>query len=196
MEVLRQQDGRVAADDAPQGIGTQDAVKHARCLHQIEHALIKATSYNSLRCKPPLSSTRVKQHLQGGKVACEELCMNSVAATFFTHATKGVILYEPFGGLCAGLEMVLRCGIPVAKYLCSNIDPVTQSVARVRMEALHIQYGALLPSKAFKSPFSLPQDINLVTSDNLLKQRAYAETTKWMVVAGLGLPGPQPSWTR
>jgi hypothetical protein len=138
MEALRQQDGRVAADNAPQGIRTQDAVKHARCLHQVEHALIKATSYNSINCEPQMSSTRVMQHPQGGKVACEELCMNSVAATFFTHATKGVILYEPFGGLCAGLEMVLRCRIPVAKYLYSNIDPVTQSGARVQMKALHI----------------------------------------------------------
>ena len=43
--------------------------------------------------------------------------MNSVAATFFTASQKGVILYEPFGGLCAGLEMILRCGIPVNKYL-------------------------------------------------------------------------------
>jgi hypothetical protein len=56
-------------------------------------------------------------------VACEELCMNSVAATFFTHATKGVILYEPFGGLCAGLEMVLRSGTPVAKYLYKTSTP-------------------------------------------------------------------------
>jgi hypothetical protein len=138
MEALRQQDGRVAADKAPQGIKTQDAVKDARCLHQIEHALIKATSDNSINCEPPLSSTRVKQHPQGGKVACEELCMNSVAATCFTYETKGVILYEPFGGLCAGLKIVLRCGIHVDKHHYSDIDPVTQSVARVRMESLHI----------------------------------------------------------
>jgi hypothetical protein len=41
---------------------------------------------------------------------------NTVATTFFTSAPKGVILYEPFGGLCAGLETVLRSGIPVAHY--------------------------------------------------------------------------------
>jgi hypothetical protein len=93
-------------------------------------------------------------------VACDELCMNSVSATLFIHAKKGVILYDPFGGLCAGLEMVIRCSIPVARYLYRDIDPVSQSVARVCMEALHIQYGILLPSKAFKSPFALPQDIN------------------------------------
>jgi hypothetical protein len=104
--------------------------------------------------------------------------MNSVAATFFTNAPKGVILYEPFGGLCARLEMELRCGIPVAKNFYRDIDPIAQSLARVRMEPLHIQYGVLLPSKAFKSPFSLPQDINLVTSDNLLKHGAYDQDTQ------------------
>ena len=100
-------------------------------------------------------------------MACDELCMDSVAATFFTASQKGVILYEPFGGLC-GLEMILHCGIPVNKYLYSDIYPIPQSLAQVRMETLHIQYGAMFTSRAFKSPFALPQDINLVTSDNLL----------------------------
>jgi site-specific DNA-cytosine methylase len=52
------------------------------------------------------------------------------------------------------------------------------------MEAFHIQYGVLIPSKAFKSPIALPQDINLVSSDNLLKLGAYDQDTQWMVVAG------------
>ena len=46
-------------------------------------------------------------------MSCDKLCMNMVAATFFPASRKGVILYEPFGGLCAGLEMILRCAIPV-----------------------------------------------------------------------------------
>jgi site-specific DNA-cytosine methylase len=138
-------------------------------------------------------------------VACDELCMNSVAATFFATPQRGVILYEPFGGLCAGLEMILRCRIPVTKYVYSDIHPVAQSLARVRMETLHIQYGLLFPSRAFKSPFALPQDINLVTSDNLLKHGAYDRDTQWIVVAGWecqdlsptgqgkGLSGPRSS---
>jgi hypothetical protein len=44
MQTLHQQDGHLATDDAPQGIRTQDALRHAKCLHQIEHALLKATS--------------------------------------------------------------------------------------------------------------------------------------------------------
>jgi hypothetical protein len=124
-----------------------------KCLHQIEHALLKATRFSSFNCDGPRSTTRVKQHPQGGKVVCDELCMNSVSATFFIHEMKGVIPYVPFGGLCAGLGMGLRCDITVNKYLYNDMDPVAQSVARVRMEALHIQYGVFLPSKAFKSPF-------------------------------------------
>jgi hypothetical protein len=111
-------------------------------------------------------------------VACSEFCMNTVATTFFANAQKGIVLYERFGGLCAGLEMVLRCGKAVSKYLYSDIDPVAQDLATVRMETLLIQYGTLLPSKAIKRPFALPQDINLVTSDNLLKQDAYDQTTQ------------------
>ncbi len=138
-------------------------------------------------------------------MACDELCMNSVAATFFTASQKGVILYEPFGGLCAGLEMIMQCRIPVKKYLYSDIDLVAQSLAQVRMETLHIQYGALFPSRAFKSPFALPQDINLVTSDDLLKHGAYDQDTQWIIFAGWecqdlspagqgkGLAGPRSS---
>ena len=93
-------------------------------------------------------------------------------------------MYGLFGGLCAGLEMVLRSGIPVARYLYSDIDPVAQDLAQVRMETLNIQYGTLLPSKAIRRPFALPHDTNLVTSDHLLKQDAYNQTTQWMVLAG------------
>jgi site-specific DNA-cytosine methylase len=89
--------------------------------------------------------------------------------------------------------MVLRCRIPVAKYFYIDINPIAQSLARVRMETLHIQYSVLFPSKAFKSPFSLPQDINLVTSDNLLKHGAYNQDTQWMVVAGWECQGLSPA---
>ena len=134
MEALRQRDGRIAADNAPQGIRNEDALRHAKCLHQIEHALAKATDLTAFRCQTLVSTTCVRQHPDGGKVSCSELCMNTVAATFFANAQKGIVLYEPFGGLCAGLEMVLRCGIPVARYLYSDIDPVAQDLAQVRME--------------------------------------------------------------
>ncbi len=108
MEAMRQREGRLAADDGPQGMRNEDALRHAKCLHQVEHALAKATGLTAFRCQAPMSTTHVRQHPDGGKVACAELCMNTVAATFFASAQKGIVLYAPFGGLCAGLEMVLR----------------------------------------------------------------------------------------
>jgi hypothetical protein len=117
METLRQNDGRFNRDDAPQGVRTQDADRHAKCLHHVEFALNKSTQLGNFTCDPPISNTRVKPHPQGNKVACGELCKNSVGATFFATPRRGVIRYEPFGGLYAGLEMILRCGIPVTKYL-------------------------------------------------------------------------------
>ena len=102
MEAMRQREGRVATDDGPQGIRDEDALRHAKYLHQVEHALAKATNHNAFRCQAPVSTTHVRQHPDGGKVACSELFMNTVAATFFTSAQKGIVLYEPFGGLCAG----------------------------------------------------------------------------------------------
>jgi hypothetical protein len=191
---LRQHDGNSNGDDAPQGIRTQDVDRHAKCLRQVDFAFHKATQLSDHIYDPPLSNTRVTPHPHGDKVACDELCMNSVAATFFTASQKGVILYEPFGGLCAGLEMIIHCGIPVNKYLYSDIDPIAQSLAQVRIETLHIQYGALFPSRAFKSPFALPQDINLVTSDNLLRHGAYDQDAQWIVVAELECQDLSPAW--
>jgi hypothetical protein len=111
MNTLQQHDGRRNGDSALQGIRTQDADRHAKCLHQVDFALHKATQLSNFVFDPPLSNTRVKPQPQGGKVACDELSMNSVAATFFATPQIGVILYEPFGGLCAGLEMILRYSV-------------------------------------------------------------------------------------
>ena len=108
MSALQQQDGHRHEDDARQGIRTNDEDRHAKCLHKVDFALHRSSQLGDLVCAPPLSNTRVKPHPKGGKVSCGELCMNTVAATFFPAPHKGVILYEPFGGLCAGLEMILQ----------------------------------------------------------------------------------------
>ena len=55
MEALRQQDGRFDTDDVPQGIRTQDAEWHAKCLHRVEHALTTATQQGSFNCEPPVT---------------------------------------------------------------------------------------------------------------------------------------------
>ncbi|KAK3242503.1 hypothetical protein CYMTET_47812 [Cymbomonas tetramitiformis] len=52
---------------------------------------------------------------------------------FFSQAREeGVVCYEPCGGLCAGLEMLLRSGMKVDRYLYQDISPSSQAVARAR----------------------------------------------------------------
>ncbi|KAK3233678.1 hypothetical protein CYMTET_56035 [Cymbomonas tetramitiformis] len=51
-----------------------------------------------------------------------------VDKSFFQEAREeGVVCYEPCGGLCAGLEMLLRCGVEVNKYLYQDIHLSVQS---------------------------------------------------------------------
>ena len=65
-----------------------------------------------------------------------------------TAAKTGLILYECFGGLCAGLESVLRNGIHIHKYLYSDISAPAQQDAKHRVEFLHQQYPNLFPLSA------------------------------------------------
>eukprot|EP00854_Cymbomonas_tetramitiformis_P034596 gene34596-biopygen34111 len=52
---------------------------------------------------------------------------------FFSQAREeGVVCYEPCGGLCAGLEMLLRNGMKVKRYLYQDISTSSQAVARAR----------------------------------------------------------------
>ncbi len=51
-------------------------------------------------------------------------------------ADEGVTLFEPFGGLCAGLEMCLTTGVVVHRYWYCDISAECQAVARHRLELL------------------------------------------------------------
>ncbi|KAK3235925.1 hypothetical protein CYMTET_53919 [Cymbomonas tetramitiformis] len=54
---------------------------------------------------------------------------------FFSQAREeGVVCYEPCGGLCAGLEMLLRNGIKVDRYLYQDISSSSQAVARASVK--------------------------------------------------------------
>eukprot|EP00775_Hariotina_reticulata_P015282 gene15282-biopygen3187 len=67
--------------------------------------------------------------------------------------SAGVVLYEPFGGLCAGLEMVLKAGFCVQQYYYSDIDPVAQHIAAHRLRCLQAAYPEQLPLHALQSAF-------------------------------------------
>ena len=82
-----------------------------------------------------------------------------VADTFFPAAVQGLAVIELFGGICAGLEMVLRCGYPVHQYLYVDNDPEVRRVALFRMRGLREAYPSLLSQEAVEGAFQLPQDV-------------------------------------
>jgi hypothetical protein len=114
-----------------------------------------------------------------------QLCTSSVGASFLAAAQReGVVVYDAFGGLCAGLDMVLSNGIRVRRYLYSDIDPAAQRVARQRVEQLHALYAELLPRAAFADAFTaLPADVRTIDAGALLKAGA-GTCDQWLVVAG------------
>ena len=65
-----------------------------------------------------------------GVCATSQLNTRCVSAEFFPAAAgSGIILYEPFGGICAGLEMCLRNGLKIVRYYYSDVDALAQRVA-------------------------------------------------------------------
>jgi transposase InsO family protein len=108
-----------------------------------------------------------------------------VASTFWPHAlAQGITLFEPFGGMCAGLEMLLRNGFTVRRYLYCDKDPDVRRIAAHRLRTLSALYPEQLPLHAVVGAFStLPQDIAAVDAAALHSAGA-ADGTQWLVVAG------------
>lgn len=113
------------------------------------------------------------------------LCCDSVAATFFAAAAaQPIVLLEPFGGLCAGLEMALRNGNAIKQYYYLDTNHVARRVAAHRISQLMAQYPTLLPASAVQNAFSLPQDIRDLTTEQLVAVGAQDSPHQWLVVAG------------
>lgn len=108
-----------------------------------------------------------------------------VGPSFLAAAEEsGIVLYEPFGGLCAGLDMVLSNGIAVSRYMYSDIDPAAQRVARARIAAMHAKYPHMFPVSASEHAFSsLPMDVRAVDTAALVTAGA-TWGQQWLVVAG------------
>ena len=101
-----------------------------------------------------------------------------------TAMTEGITLYEPFGGLCAGLEMVLRNGYVVRRYLYSDVDPAARRVAQHRVAELAQRFPRQVHAGAFQDMFTaLPQDVRQVFTRQLLAAGAL-DGSWWFVVAG------------
>ena len=94
-----------------------------------------------------------------------------------------MVLYEPFGGLCAGLEMLLRNGVKVHNCYYSDIDNDARKVAEYRVQALGDLYPVLLGEASVADMFALPQDVFAVSSSDLAREASRSEWP-WLVVAG------------
>jgi len=110
---------------------------------------------------------------------------SSVSGSFFAAAdAEGVTLFEPFGGLCAGLDMCLALGLRIKRYLYSDIDPAARQVAQYRLQQLMAHYPACLPHSATLDTFTaLPQDVRCIDAA-ALRDAGAGESGQWLVVAG------------
>ena len=105
-------------------------------------------------------------------------------AVFFDAALKqGVTLYEPLGGLCAGLEACLRNGIRVNKYFYSDPDVTSRMAARHRLALLSAAHPNHLPPEAWRDTFLLvPQDVASLSAADL-HQAGAGTGEQWMMIA-------------
>ena len=70
-----------------------------------------------------------------GIAVTRQLNTAAVSATFFPAAyAQGIVLYEPFGGMCAGLEMVLRNGFRVNQYIYSDTDAAVRKIKQTNKQ--------------------------------------------------------------
>lgn len=99
--------------------------------------------------------------------------------------SEGVTLYEPFGGLAAGAEMLLRNGVPIRRYLYSDTSGAARKVAAHRLQKLTQRFGdRLFPAVAWATAFTaLPADVSKVKGLDLVQAGAL-DGTQWVVVGG------------
>eukprot|EP00775_Hariotina_reticulata_P015117 gene15117-biopygen1455 len=115
-----------------------------------------------------------------------QLSTHSCGEGFFTAAhSRGIVLWEPCGGLCAGLEMVLRNGFTVNRYLYSDTDLTAQTIALHRIMQLQEQYPLQLQQQALEGCFSaMPEDITDITVQHVHAAVLSQPSAQWFVVAG------------
>jgi hypothetical protein len=122
---------------------------------------------------------------QHGVAPTAAISTQTLGQQFFTNAAAhGLVVCELFGGICSGLEMVLRNGIRVQHYFYVDKDPVVRRIAAHRLDHLNSMYTALLPPETYACAFTaFPQDIKHVASEHLLHAGAQ-KGDQWLLVAG------------
>jgi hypothetical protein len=91
-----------------------------------------------------------------------------VSGGFFRDMSRGIVVIELFGGLCAGLEACLRNGWAVRQYIYVDKDPAVRQVAAYRLACLMAQYPEQLSHESCRMAFSFwPQDVYELRSQHL-----------------------------
>ena len=89
--------------------------------------------------------------------------LNSTPLPFdamLTSTTEGATVLELFGGMAAGLEMLLRNGVKVIQYYYCDHSPAARQVALHRLQWLTLSYPDQLPTEAWLDALTtFPQDI-------------------------------------
>jgi hypothetical protein len=161
------------------------AVRTKRERLQAQHSALASLQASSLEHLQPLTCQPLRLSHPHGVPVVHSLDTRVLARSFFPAADQqGITLYEPFGGLAAGLEACLRNGFTVARYLYSDTDPGARAVAHRRCQALSNVYGDLFPSSAYADAFTaLPQDVRRVYAPELQAAGAH-DGSQWLVIAG------------
>jgi hypothetical protein len=163
------------------------ALWHASAAPTLSQLSTDPAHYNPWRPACVLSKGRnvaVKSDIHGIKVT-GAVCTQVIGPSFIANAcADGVVVLELFGGMATGLEMVLRNGIRVIRYLYCDDDCVAQHVAAHRMHHLSSQYPALFLLESFRDAFTaVPQDVWRIDTEALLNA-GVRDGRQWFVVAG------------
>ena len=104
-------------------------------------------------------------------------------AFFQTDAESRLVVVELCGGVCAGLEGVLRNGAHVAAYYYCDCDESARAIARRRTQRLAERYADQLAPDAFAGAWDLPNDANDITIDHF-KARGLHLAERVVLMAG------------
>ena len=138
----------------------------------------------------PCNQLHLGAPLEDSCVCMADVLSNSpVGSGFYADAAKdGLVLVELFGGLCAGLEMVLSAGYTVSQYFYSDISAEARLLSFHRVIALSLRFPSQLPPSAFEATLhQLPQDVRNITVQHLqqaISSSPNPSSSRWMVVAG------------
>jgi len=192
-------------------LGVDEQAAHRHMCREMARLLVH-TCRNDLISRTPASPLATRVLTGDVRPVYASVNTSSVAGAFFSAAqTRGVTLYEPFGGLWGRSGDVhahrhTRGAVPAC-----TVTPTWQLARRQAHHSvsdLHMAHPHLLPPSALADTFTaLPQDVTQIDRDVLLAAGAYntATSAQWLVIAGwecqdlspagdgAGLAGPRSS---